>query len=151
MKIPLRETEEITGPDGHGISELIGLSATNTSRYSVAHMVAPAGSRGTTRRNRFDEILIVKSGTGSIIGDYGGEAIGPDDVVLLPAGTTYAIEANSDSDLTVWAICVPAFRPEWSETGSAKSRDWRDYQVPRGTERLRPSESADETTNREQG
>lgn len=144
MKFSLQEAEHTTAPDGHGIAELVGLSATNSSRYSVAHVVAPAGSRGATRRNRFDEIIIVKSGTGSVIGDYGADAVAPDDIVLLPAGTNYAIEADTDGDLSFWAICVPAFRPEWSETSGAKSRDWRDYQVPRGTERLRPDTSTDE-------
>lgn len=140
MKFTLQESEAVVGPDGHTAAEMIGLATTNTSRYSVAHIVAPAGSRGTTRRNRFDEIIIVESGQGQLIREYGGEALEPRDVVMLPAGTTYAIEVNADEDLTFWAVCVPAFRPEWSDTG-VKSRDWRDYQVPRGTERLRPSSS----------
>lgn len=143
MKFTLQKSEDVVASDGHVIAELIGLSATNTSRYSVAHVVAPAGTRSATRRNRFDEIIIVESGTGTLVRDYESDALEPQNVALLPAGTNYSIEADGDEALSFWAICVPAFREEWSETG-ARTRDWRDYQVPRGTERLRPHNTDEE-------
>lgn len=139
MKRSLHEQEPITNSDGHHIVELIGLASTNTSRYSVAHITAPAGTRGQPRTNRFDELLIIKAGRGVIEMAFNQYDIAPDDVVLIPAGTRYAIHAAPESDLVVWAVCIPAYRPEWSQVGEAKM-NWRDYQVPRGVNRLRPSD-----------
>lgn len=136
MKFTLADAEQLGTPDDHTIAELVGVRATDTSRYSVSHVVAPAGSRGALRRNQFDTIIIVESGTGTVVRSYDRDTIEARDVVLLPAGTDYTIEADEDEALVFWSICVPAFRAEWSEAGRS-SRDWRAYQVPRGSERLR--------------
>ncbi|MGH2542204.1 MAG: hypothetical protein ACRDIB_05395 [Ardenticatenaceae bacterium] len=128
---------------GHTVRELIGLETMNVAKYSVAHIVAEAGSRGATRQNQFDEILIVISGRGVARRDYSSDELGPKDVLLLPAGTHYAIDAHEGEALEMWALCVPAYRPEWSNAGSTK-RDWRDFQVPRGAERLRPTRDQEE-------
>lgn len=138
MKFNPSDRSATTAPDGHLIRELLGMATMNITKYSVAHIVAPAGSRGMTRENQFDEILIVIQGRGSARRDYSTDELGPNDVLLLPAGTRYAIDAEPEEELHMWAICVPAFRPEWSNSGSVK-RDWRDYQVPRGAARLRPN------------
>ena len=130
-----------SAPDGHHITELLGLVSTNTSRYSVAYVVSPAHTLGTARQNQFDEIVIVERGHGTIVQDHGREAVGPRDVVLLTAGTRYQVE-TADEPLHFWAVCVPAFRPEWSQAGEAR-RDWRDYQTRRGADRLRPHSSDD--------
>jgi mannose-6-phosphate isomerase-like protein (cupin superfamily) len=128
---------------GHVVRELIGLESMNVARYSVAHIVAEAGSHGITRQNQFDEILIVASGRGVARREYTSDELGPRDVLLLPAGTRYSIDAHEGEDLEMWAVCVPAYRPEWSNSGATK-RDWRDYQVPRGAERLRPTRDSEE-------
>nr|WP_290665532.1 hypothetical protein [Ardenticatena sp.] len=139
MKRSLHEQAPIENSDGHRVVELIGLASTNTSRYSVAHITAPAGTRGQPRTNRFDELLIVKAGHGSIEMAFTRYDVAPDDVVLIPAGTRYAIHTAEESDLVVWAVCIPAYRPEWSQVGEPKM-NWRNYQVPRGVNRLRPSD-----------
>lgn len=122
--------------DGHRITEVLGLATTNTSRYSVAYIVAPEHTRGEARQNQFDEIVIVEDGHATIVQDHARQTVGPRDVVLLPAGTRYWIETE-DEQLRFWAVCVPAFRPEWSQVGETR-RDWRSYQTPRGADRLRP-------------
>jgi mannose-6-phosphate isomerase-like protein (cupin superfamily) len=137
MKISPEDRNPSTAPDGHIKKEMLGLGTLNITKYSVAHIVAPAGSRGMTRQNQFDEIIIVISGRGTAHRDYVTDELGPEDVLLLPAGTRYSIEADLGEDLVFWAVCVPAYRPEWSNAGEAR-RDWRDYQVPRGSDRLRP-------------
>ncbi len=137
MKISVSDRSPMSeGPDGHVVRELLGMSSMNVSKYSVAHIVAQAGSHGVSRQNQFDEILIVIKGRGTVQQDYVTHELEPTDVLLLPSGTRYSIDAGADEDFEMWAICVPAFRPEWSNTGSAK-RDWREYQVPRGADRLR--------------
>ncbi len=137
MKISSGDRSAFTAPDGHIIKEFLGLASMNISKYSVAHITAPAGSRGAPRQNQFDEIMIVVKGKGVARRDYVSDELAPQDVLLIPSGTRYSIDAHDDEDLELWAICVPAFRPEWSNNGPAK-RDWRDYQVPRGAARLRP-------------
>ena len=137
MKLNPSNRTPSTTPDGHLIRELIGIGSMNVSKYSVAHIVAPAGSVGVTRQNQFDEIIIVIKGRGIAQRAYAKDDIGPNDVLLLPAGIRYSIEAGPDEELEFWALCVPAFRPEWSKTGEV-SQDWRDYQVARGNARLRP-------------
>lgn len=137
MKLTVQNGYRTETPDGHTVVELIGRMATGTAQYSVAHVTVPAGARGAPRRNRFDEVLIVESGTGVLTANDTAYSLEPQAVIWLPAGTRYAVEANEKEDLTAWAICVPAFRPEWSTTGNAPL-DWRAYQVPRGIDRLRP-------------
>lgn len=136
MKRNPAQCSSLEAQDGHCITEVVGFTATNTSRYSVAHIVAPAHSRSDARRNRFDEILIVEEGHATLVQDHTREPVGPRDVVLLPGGTSYWLETG-DEALSFWAVCVPAFRPEWSQTGEPR-RDWRSYQTPRGADRLRP-------------
>lgn len=143
MKSNPTDRRPATGPEGHLIRELIGLASMNVSKYSVAHIVAPAGSRGVMRENQFDEIMIIIAGQGTLRRAYDSESVGPKDVLLLPAGTRYALDADQEEDVEFWALCVPAFRPEWSSTGSAK-RNWRDYQTPRGADRLREMRKHDE-------
>ena len=136
MKISPSNRTPSKAPDGHLVRELIGLSSMNVSKYSIAHIVAPAGSVGITRQNQFDEVMIVIKGKGVAEREYVKDDLVPNDLLMLPAGTRYTIKAGPDEDLEFWALCVPAFRPEWSKTGEV-SRDWRDHQVPRGNARLR--------------
>ncbi|MCB0076749.1 MAG: AraC family ligand binding domain-containing protein [Anaerolineales bacterium] len=140
MKITLADRSAFTADDGHRVREMVGLPTMNVEKYSVAHVVAPAGSTGTTRVNQFDEILLVIAGRGTATLDHAEYELGPNDLLLLPAGTRYTVSADAAAPLEMWALCVPAFRPEWSQQGSAR-RDWRDYQTPRGADRLRPSNS----------
>ncbi|GEM_PF-5040944 len=137
MKLTLGEGHQVKTEDGHTVVELIGRQATNTPHYSVAHITVPAGTRSQARRNRFDEVLIVEMGHGLLTARETAYTLEPRAVVWLPAGTQYTVEANQTGDLALWAICVPAFRPEWSSTGEA-AVDWRAYRVPKGIDRLRP-------------
>ncbi len=145
MKITLEDRSPSTAPDGHQIAEMLGLGSMNIAKFSVAHIVAPAGSHGATRENQFDEIILVIAGLGVARQDYVTHDLAPKDVLLLPTGTRYAIDPTGDEALEFWAVCVPAFRPEWSNANAAK-RDWRDYQTPRGAERLRPGMGDDQTS-----
>lgn len=137
MKRNPAEQTGVERPDGHRVVEVLGLTATNTSRYSVAFHEAPARSRSVARQNQFDEIVIVEGGEGDLVQDHTRESIRARDVILLTAGTRYWFESG-DEGLRFWTVCVPAFRPEWSQVGETR-RDWRDFQTPRGADRLRPN------------
>ncbi len=136
MRYSVDFSRAITGPDGHQITEVLGLRTTDTERYSVAHVVVPASSKGTTRTNRFDEVLLIIQGNGVI--EEGGRQfpVSAGDVFHLPARMAYATHNPNDEPLAFWAICVPAFRPEWSVSSDA-STDWRSREMPRGADRLR--------------
>lgn len=138
MKVSLSDRQPIEGHDGHMIRELLGIPSANIAKYSVAHVSAPAGSRGITRRNQFDEMIIGIAGSGVVRREYISEEIGPNDLLLIPAGTSYAIDVTGDDSFTMWAICVPAFRREWSADGQSRG-SWQDYETPKGIDRLRPS------------
>ena len=140
MKVTLHDRKPVTNQDGHTLRELVGIPSMNVNKYSVAHIVAPAGSSGTTRQNQFDEILLGIAGRGAVQLDHATHDLGPKELLLLPAGTRYTLVASGDGPWELWAICVPAFRPEWSQEGGGR-RDWRDYQVPRGADRLRELKS----------
>lgn len=135
MKIRADDRTPITGPDGHQIREILGFATLNIEKYSLAHVIVPAGSEGQQRTNSFDEFIIVIEGQGSARLDFVTHDLAAGDVLLLPAGTRYAFDASTEGDLKLWAVCVPAFRPEQSNMGAR--RDWREYQVPRGADRLR--------------
>jgi len=145
MKLNPSNRTPLTTPDGHLIRELIGVSSMNVSKYSIAYIIAPAGSVGITRQNQFDEVMIVVKGTGVAERGYVKDDLAPNDVLMLPSGTRYTIKVGPDEDLEFWALCVPAFRPEWSKTGDV-SRDWRDHQVPRGHVRLRSDLTSSQDT-----
>lgn len=135
MKLRAEDRTPVTGPDGHSVRELMGHATLNIEKFSLAQVVVPAGSEGSQRTNSFDEVIIVIEGQGVARLDFVSYDLAPEDVVYLPAGTRYAFDAAPEGDLRLWALCVPAFRPEQSQVGSR--RDWREYQVPRGADRLR--------------
>ncbi|WP_133273758.1 cupin domain-containing protein [Hymenobacter radiodurans] len=95
--------------DGKLIEEHIGLASTHTSRYSVAHMVAPPQWSEPHQRPEFDEITIVVRGRkrfevdGDIIELSAGESL------LIKAGARVRYSNPFDAECEYWSICVPAF------------------------------------------
>lgn len=60
-----------------------------------------------------DERYVVLAGTGSVdIGTEPARAVGPGDVVLIPAGTAQRIRNTGETDLVFLAICTPRFRAD---------------------------------------
>lgn len=59
------------------------------------------------------ERYVILSGAGRVeVGNLSAQNVGPDDVVLIPAGCRQRITNRSDEDLVFLAICTPRFRPE---------------------------------------
>jgi mannose-6-phosphate isomerase-like protein (cupin superfamily) len=69
----------------------------------------------TTRRHCVDgtaERYVIQSGRGEArIGDRPPVAVGPGDVVRIPAGIAQSIRNTGDDDLVFLCICTPRF--EW--------------------------------------
>ncbi len=99
---------ELVTADGSRISELLGRVTTGSDKMSVARIVMPAGRGQPTRRNRFDEVLIVISGSCEVDLAGGTLLLQPDDVLELPALTPYA-ERGGPQGCIAWAICTLAF------------------------------------------
>lgn len=59
-----------------------------------------------------DERYVVVAGRGVV--EVGGveEAVGPGDVVLIPAGVPQRIANRDDEDLVFYCLCTPAWTPE---------------------------------------
>ncbi|QHL87207.1 cupin domain-containing protein [Nibribacter ruber] len=95
--------------DGKLIEEHFGLASTQTSAFSVAHMIAPPHWSEPHQTPAFDEVTIVLRGKKQI--EIDGE------VIELSAGQTLLIKAGAriryanpyDQECEYWSVCVPAF------------------------------------------
>lgn len=80
---------------------------------SIARARVPAGQ--TTKWHRVIGIVeryVILSGEGRVgLGTLAPIAVGPGDVVRIPAGEAQRIANTGDDDLVFWCICTPRF--EW--------------------------------------
>ena len=58
------------------------------------------------------ERFVVVSGQGEVEVGEERAAVGPGDVVLIPAGTPQRITNTGDRDLVFYCMCTPAWKPE---------------------------------------
>jgi mannose-6-phosphate isomerase-like protein (cupin superfamily) len=81
---------------------------------SIARARVPPGV--TTRWHRLRgtvERYAIVSGSGAVsVGDAPAAAVGPGDVVLIPAMTRQRIANTGAEDLVFLAVCTPRFEPE---------------------------------------
>ena len=105
---------ELITPDGSRISELLGRVTTGDPSLSVARIVMPPNQGQPMRRNHFHELLIVVAGSCTIELQQGTVELWPDDLLDLPALTSYA-ELGGPDGCVAWAICLPAFSAELVE------------------------------------
>jgi mannose-6-phosphate isomerase-like protein (cupin superfamily) len=70
----------------------------------------------TTRLHRLDGVVeryVMLIGRGVVrLGDSPPVEVGPEDVVIIPAGVAQQITNTGTSDLVFLAVCTPRFRPE---------------------------------------
>ncbi len=59
-----------------------------------------------------DKSYVIVEGQGAIVIDGMAETFLPDDLILLPAGTTYNIKNTGAGDLKMFAICSFATAPK---------------------------------------
>jgi mannose-6-phosphate isomerase-like protein (cupin superfamily) len=73
----------------------------------------------TTQLHRLrgvDERYVILEGTGVMrVGDLAPSAVGPGDVVVIPAGTSQQISNEGNGDLVFYCICTPRFSPDCHE------------------------------------
>ncbi len=57
-----------------------------------------------------DKLYVIVEGQGAIVIDGNAETFLPDDLILLPTGTTYNIKNTGAGDLKMFAICAFAIK-----------------------------------------
>lgn len=108
----LRKGKLIPRDDGKRIEEFVGNAHTGTKSVSVARMLAPPGWSEPPQRPEFDEVVMVLSGTLTVIADGKRERIGPGEVGLYPKGTRVTYRNDADVACDYYSVCAPAFLPQ---------------------------------------
>lgn len=77
---------------------------------SVARARVEAGATTQLHSLKVAEWYVIESGIGRMtIGNDAVQAVGPGDVVAIPAGCPQRIENHGDSDLRFLCVCAPRF------------------------------------------
>ena len=98
--------------DGKLIEEHVGGASTDTTAYSLAHMVAPPHWSEPHQTPTFDEITIVVRGRkrfeidGDVVELQAGQAL------LIKGGARVRYSNPFEAECEYWSICVPAFSPD---------------------------------------
>lgn len=95
--------------DGKLIEEHFGKASTGSSRFSIAHMVAPPHWSEPHQNPEFDEVTIVLRGRKLI--EVDGEAIElkAGESLLVKGGARVRYSNPYGEELEYWSVCVPAF------------------------------------------
>ncbi|TKD45759.1 cupin domain-containing protein [Azotobacter chroococcum] len=74
--------------------------------------VAPGETTQLHRLHGVDERYLILHGEGLVsLGRQPPEAVGPGDLVVIPAGTTQQIANTGDRELAFYCLCTPRFTP----------------------------------------
>ena len=83
--------------------------------FSLAIARVEPGVTTELHRLSVDEWYVVMDGTGEVEVDGETRAVGPGDVVAIPAGTPQRISNSGATDLRFQCICLPRFSPDGYE------------------------------------
>jgi mannose-6-phosphate isomerase-like protein (cupin superfamily) len=92
------------------------LELSNSPDDEFASIAQARVATGVTTRwhrlNGLEERYVILSGQGRVhVGDLPAQAVGPGDVVLIPAGCPQRIANIGLQDLVFLAVCTPRFTP----------------------------------------
>lgn len=107
----LKQTKPFRVPttDGKLIEEHFGHASTQTSGFSVAHMVAPAHWSEPHQNPEFDEVTIMLRGRKLIEIDGEEVELKAGETILIKAGARVRYSNPYDEETEYWSVCVPAF------------------------------------------
>ena len=107
----LKQTQPFVVPttDGKLIEEHIGRAATQTTGFSVAHMIAPPHWTEPHQTPEFDEVTIVLRGRKLIEVDGEPIELTAGQTLLVKAGARVRYSNPYPEELEYWSVCVPAF------------------------------------------
>ncbi len=100
---------QFVNANGSTVWEAFGRVATSTNAMSVARIAMPPGLEQQQRSNRFDEVLIVISGSCTVVMDGKPYDLTPNSVLRIPANTPYREQVKGENACIAWAICTPAY------------------------------------------
>ena len=107
----IKQTKPFRVPttDGKLIEEHFGNASTQTSAFSVAHMVAPPQWSEPHQTPEFDEITIVTRGRKLIEIDGEEVEVNAGETILIKSGTRIRYANPYDEETEYWSVCIPAF------------------------------------------
>ncbi|MEM6964019.1 MAG: cupin domain-containing protein [Bacteroidota bacterium] len=96
--------------DGKIIKEHFGLASAKEERFSVAHMIAPAGWSEPYQTPKFDEVTFVIRGTKRFMIDEQEEILlNAGESILIKKGCRVQYSNPTDEEIEYLSFCVPAF------------------------------------------
>jgi len=112
----VRNAQHVRGVESaHGevVYELLGAFAGGSRTHSLAQIVIPPG-KGSLKHHHpvAEESYYILSGTARMELDGEIAELGPGDSVIIRPHQVHQIANAGESDLTLLAICVPAWTPD---------------------------------------
>jgi mannose-6-phosphate isomerase-like protein (cupin superfamily) len=110
----IRQTKPFRVPttDGKLIEEHFGLASTQSSDFSIAHMVAPPGWSEPHQNPQFDEVTIMIRGKKRVEIDGETVEIQAGETLLIKKGARIKYSNPYAEEAEYWSVCIPAFRLE---------------------------------------
>lgn len=107
-----RNPFQVPTMDGKIIKEHFGIPSTQTSEFSLAHMIAPPGWSEPYQTPEFDEVTFIIKGKKQI--EIGNEKIilNSGESILIKKGTRVRYSNPFDEEVEYISICIPAFSIE---------------------------------------
>lgn len=98
--------------DGKIIKEHFGIPSTNTSEFSLAHMIAPAKWSEPFQKPEFDEITFIIKGKKQIEIENEKIILNEGESILVKKGYSVSYSNPFDEPVEYISICIPAFSIE---------------------------------------
>jgi mannose-6-phosphate isomerase-like protein (cupin superfamily) len=98
--------------DNKLIEEHFGLVTTNTSAFSIAHMVAPPHWSEPYQNPEFDEITLMVKGRKHIEIDGEEVILQAGESILIKKGARIKYSNPFNEPNEYWSVCIPAFSIE---------------------------------------
>ncbi|MBR7783823.1 cupin domain-containing protein [Undibacterium luofuense] len=105
------DTEFFTGELCY-ITELSNSAADEAMSVALARVAPGVTTRWHSLRETAERYLILSGQGVAEIGDQAPRTVGPQDVILIPAGCRQRIRNTGSDDLVFYAICTPRFLAE---------------------------------------
>jgi mannose-6-phosphate isomerase-like protein (cupin superfamily) len=98
--------------DNKLIEEFFGLASTQSSQFSLAHMVAPPQWSEPFQNPQFDEITIMVRGRKRVEVDGDTIELTAGETILIRKGARVRYSNPYDEENEYWSVCMPAFSME---------------------------------------
>jgi mannose-6-phosphate isomerase-like protein (cupin superfamily) len=99
-------------PGGKLIEEIFGQVNTQTSKFSLAHMIAPPGWGEPAQKPAFGELTIMTRGTMLIEVDGDRVELRKGQSIWIEPGVRVRYSNPYAEENEYFAVCIPAFSPD---------------------------------------